>query len=214
MQINPAPLHMAQAIIMGLSAAMSVAILGTAAHTLDVFNKQQSSNPWWLPLWPQHFDVNGAKALVGSAVTTLVLCSAFLVVALVPYFNLANKHTLRALLALGTTLPSTLVTLVTVIYAHILNHNAPELDSIQTWTCKYKNSQPIEEDISLPKGMGNGNFGSLCRESKFALYGTLVVFLLLSASMGLAIVTWLADKWAARKTRKEMDANGNAISMS
>jgi hypothetical protein len=84
MKVNPAPLHTAQLAIIGLSAAMSVAILGTAAHTLDVFNKQQSSNPWWLPLWPQHFDTHGTKALVGSSTTTFILCAVLLVLTFLP----------------------------------------------------------------------------------------------------------------------------------
>ena len=41
MKVNPAPLHLAQTVITGLVVAMSLAILGTAAHTLDIFNKQQ-----------------------------------------------------------------------------------------------------------------------------------------------------------------------------
>ncbi|KAF2735640.1 hypothetical protein EJ04DRAFT_190243 [Polyplosphaeria fusca] len=208
MKINPAPLHIAQLAIFGLSAAMSIAILGTAAHTLDVFNKQQSSNPWWLPLWPQHFDVQGTKALIGSSTTTFVLCIAFIVLTVIPQLNLAAKPTLRALLSLCLALPSALLTLVTVIYTHILNNDSPDLDTIQTWTCKYKNAQPLDQDMALPTNMGNGNFGSLCKESKFALYGTLVVFLMLSANMGLSVVTWLADKWSARQTRKEAEMAG------
>jgi hypothetical protein len=206
MKINPAPLHMAQAIIIGLVCALSIATLGTSAHTLDVFNKQQSSNPWWLPLWPDHFDVHGTKALVGASTTTFVLSAVFLVMALVPHFKLTQKYTTRALLALATTLPSALVTLVTVIYVHILNHDSPEMDTIQTWTCKYKNDQPVEQQtVELPSGMGNGAFKSLCSESKFAVYGMLVVFLLLGLSMALTVVTWLADKWSARSSNKEVE---------
>jgi hypothetical protein len=78
-------------------------------------------------------------------------------------FNLTP--TMRALLGLGTTLPSCLVTLITVIYSHILNSNSPEVDTIQTWTCRYKNSQPLEQDITLPSNMGNEDFSSLCTES-------------------------------------------------
>lgn len=205
--INPATLHKAQAAIAGLSAALSVAILGTSAHTLHIYNTQQSTNPWWLYLWPQHFDVSGTKALVASATTSLVLCIVFLVLGVVPKFSISNRHTLRALVSLGTAVPSALLALVTVIYAHIINNNAPELDTIQTWTCRYRNSQPvIKQSADLPSSMANSNFDSLCKESKFALYGTLVVFVLLSANMGLAVVTWLADKWAARKTRKELEA--------
>lgn len=121
-----------------------------------------------------------------------------------PQVNLANKHTLRALLAIGSAGPSSLLTLVTVIYVHVLNHRA-ELDTIQTWTCKYKNSAPMQQDMALASNMGNGNFGSLCHQSKFALYGTLVVFLLLGASMSLSVVGWMADKWSERQQRKELE---------
>ncbi|KAL1592338.1 hypothetical protein SLS60_011416 [Paraconiothyrium brasiliense] len=204
MKINPAPLHLAQTVITGLAVAFSVAILGTAAHTLDVFNKQQTSNPWWLPLWPQHFDVHGTNALIASATVTLALSGVFLVMSLIPQVNLANKHTLRALLALGSAGPSSLLTVVTVIYVHILNAKS-ELDTIQTWTCKYKNSAPMQQDMALASNMGNGNFTSLCHQSKFALYGTLVVFVLLCASMGLSVVGWMADKWSERQERKELE---------
>ncbi|KAF2874190.1 hypothetical protein BDV95DRAFT_325339 [Massariosphaeria phaeospora] len=204
MKINPAPLHLAQVAVTSLIVALSIAVLGTSAHTLDVFNKQQTSNPWWLPLWPQHFDVGGTKALVGTSTTVLIFSSVFLAVSLVPFFNIANKHTMRALLGLGTTLPTMLLTLVTVIYVHIQNKGSPELDTIQTWTCKYKNSQSLQQLDDLDV-MGNENFGSLCREGQFALYGTLTVFLLLSASMGLTIVTWMADKWVSRQARKEVE---------
>lgn len=84
MKINPAPLHVAQAILTALVLVFSIAILGTAAHTLDVYNKQQTSNPWWLPLWPGHFEIGGTKALVGSSAATIVLSMVFLVFALVP----------------------------------------------------------------------------------------------------------------------------------
>jgi len=209
MKINPAPLHLAQSIVLGLVCAMSVAIIGTAAHTLDVFNKQQSSNPWWLPLWPQHFDTHGTKALIGSATSVFVLSAVFLVFALIPSFNLASRPTFRALLALGTTLPAALVSLITIIYAHILNNDTPEMDTIQTWTCKYKNSQPlVQQNPTMLSGMGNSNFGALCKMSKFALWGTLAMFILVSASIGLTILTWLADKWAARKNRKELEISG------
>jgi len=205
MKINPAPLHNAQSVSFGIVAVLATAITGTASHTLDVFHKQQPSNPWWLPLWPQHFDTNGTKALIGSAVSVLVLSIVFLVFAVVPRFNLTNRPTFRAMLSLGTCLPGALVTLITIIYAHILNNDSPHMDTLQTWTCRYRKSRPLEQNMPMPSNMGNSKFNSLCRESKFALYGTLIVFLLLSLNLGLTIVTWLADKWAARQNRKEVE---------
>lgn len=205
MKINPAPLHNAQSVSFGIVVALTIAITGTASHTLDVFNKQQPLNPWWAPLWPQHFDTNGTKALIGSAVAVLVLSVVFLVVALVPRFNLANRPTFRAMLSLGTCLPGALVCLITIIYAHILNNDSPHMDTIQTWTCRHQGQRPLQQSMPMPNNMGNSKFQGLCRESKFSLYGTLIVFLLLSLNMGLSIVTWLADKWAARQNRKEME---------
>lgn len=92
MKINPAPFHLAQAVITGLVVVLSIAILGTSAWTLDVFNKQHLSNPWWVPMWPQHFDVQGTKALVASAVVTLVLCGAFLIASFVPQVSVAFTY--------------------------------------------------------------------------------------------------------------------------
>lgn len=56
--------------------------------------------------------------------------------------------------------------------------------------------------MGVPSNMGNSNFGALCRESRFALWGTLTVFLLLGLSFGVTCVTWGVDKWVARKERK------------
>ena len=122
---------------------------------------------------------------------------------------LRQKYTLRALLSLATLLPTLLLTLITTIWAHMLDNNAPEVDTIQTWTCKMQNSQPLAQDlpgdIAMPAGMGNGDFKTLCGASKFALIGTLIVFLLVGASMAVTVITWMADKWAARQQRKEVE---------
>jgi hypothetical protein len=165
MKINPAPFHLAQSVLIGLCTVLSIAVLGTSAHTLSVFHKNQSSNPWWLPLWPQHFDIHGTEALVGSSTSTVVLLTVYLVATLVPKFNLINKPTLRGLLGLGTTIPPAIVALITVIYCHMLNDDTPELDTIQTWTCKYKDSLPLQQDLVMPSNMGNSNFEKICTES-------------------------------------------------
>jgi hypothetical protein len=102
---------------------------------------------------------------------------------------------------------------MTVVWAHILNRNAPELDTIQTWTCRYMNSADAPS-TGIPGKLSNDSFKSMCQESKFALYGTLVVFLLLGVSMVVTMVTWLADKWAARQARKAYGEGAETISMS
>tara|TARA_R110002003_G_scaffold130_3_gene12170 strand:+ start:14053 stop:14742 length:690 start_codon:yes stop_codon:yes gene_type:complete len=220
MKINPAPFHLAQTVITGLVVALSIAILGTSAHTLNVYHKQRTTNPWWMMMWPQHFQTHGTKALIASAVVTMVLSALFLVMSVVPkvcpilfererrhltseQFALRQKYTLRALISVGTILPSFLLSLIAIVWAHILNRNTPEQDTIQTWSCRYQNQKPQAQDAALPSYLSNKDFKGICRESRFALYGTLVVFLLLGISMVVTMVTWLADKWTARQSRKE-----------
>ncbi|KAL1594036.1 hypothetical protein SLS59_009067 [Nothophoma quercina] len=212
MKINPAPLHLAQTVLTALVIVFSIAILGTSAHTLDVFNKQQISNPWWLPMWPQHFDVHGTKALIASSVIALVFSSAFLIATVLPSLQLKQKHTLRAALSLATILPSLLLTLISTVWSHILNRQTPDIDTIQTWACKYQHSSPLRQDLSLPSNMGNSNFGSICRESRFALYGTLITFLFLGFSMVLSFLCWGADKYAARQARKNGGVEEGSVS--
>jgi hypothetical protein len=56
------------AIFAALSLSMAVAIDGTAIDTYRIFLRQRSvNNPWWLPLWPQHFDTTGTKVLIGAS---------------------------------------------------------------------------------------------------------------------------------------------------
>ena len=126
--------------------------------------------------------------------------------------QLKQKHTLRAVLSLATILPSLLLTLITTIWAHILNRQTPDIDTIQTWTCKYQHSSPLKQDLSLSSNMGNSNFGSICRESRFALYGTLITFLLLGFSMVLSFLCWGADKYAARQARKNGSSEEGSVS--
>lgn len=67
-----------------LSFAFAVTILGTAAHTMSVYNIQSGVNPWWIPLWAEHFDVRGTRSLIGSAAVVLILNLFFCVVNFVP----------------------------------------------------------------------------------------------------------------------------------
>lgn len=126
--------------------------------------------------------------------------------------QLKQKHTLRAALSLATILPGLLLTLISTIWSYILNRQTPDIDTIQTWSCKYQHSSPLRQDLSLPSNMGNSNFGAICRESKFALYGTLITFLLLGFSMVLSFLCWGADKYAARQARKNGGTDEGSVS--
>lgn len=72
-----------------LSICLSVAIIGCAGRTLNLFNTQQSTNAWLLPLWPQHFDTRGLQALIGISASVLVLDALLVVAVLIPAVSIS-----------------------------------------------------------------------------------------------------------------------------
>jgi hypothetical protein len=158
----------------GLTIVLAICIMSTAAHTLSVYNSQHATNPWWLPAWSDHFDVHGTMGLIGAAVGTIILNGANLVLSFLPSLNLANRPTMRALFTLAANVPSALVTLSTVILAHVLNHMSPDYDTIQTWTCRFDQTPPMGPDHQMQANLSNNNFSQLCQESVSQCFTRLV----------------------------------------
>jgi len=68
-----------------LSTLTAGAILGTAAHAFSAYHTGRSANnPWWLPLWPQHFYTANAKAVIGASAGIVLLNVAYITLLLVP----------------------------------------------------------------------------------------------------------------------------------
>lgn len=49
-----------------LSTALAIAILACAARALNIFNLDQTEDPWLLPIWRDHFDTRDIQAFVGA----------------------------------------------------------------------------------------------------------------------------------------------------
>ena len=74
-----------QLLLATLSTLTAGAILGTAAHAFSVYaTGRAANNPWWLPLWPQHFDTASAEAVIGASAGIVLLNVAYIVLSLVP----------------------------------------------------------------------------------------------------------------------------------
>ncbi|KAF2843825.1 hypothetical protein M501DRAFT_1006262 [Patellaria atrata CBS 101060] len=206
--MQPSTIRNVQIASSAIIIAFSLAIIGTAGHSLDIYNKQRFTNPWWMPLWPSHFETRGTNTIIGSGAALFFLNLIHIVVTFIPKLNLLNHPTHRALLTFAICLPACLISLSTVVYAHILNGNSPNLDTIQTWTCRFKNAKQADE-FNISASESNNTFATLCSESKFALYGTLIVFLIQGLMLFVAIVGWVVEKWAQRKNNKEWKDTGS-----
>lgn len=78
---------MIQLILHGLILALAISILGVSAHLLQNHNSHAGTNPWYLPLWPQHFDMRGIKATIGSTTVMTFFGLVVLVMAFLPRVN-------------------------------------------------------------------------------------------------------------------------------
>lgn len=64
---------------------LAAAIVGTAIHSYHTFRVQRgANNPWWLPLWPQHFDTTGTKTLIGAGSGIILLNLVYIIVSVIP----------------------------------------------------------------------------------------------------------------------------------
>ena len=170
----------AQLVLSILSFMTACAVLGTSAHSFSVYVKGRSANnPWWLPLWPQHFYTRNTQALIGSAAGVVLLNLVFLVLSLLPkvrdsilFFclltkpvkvNLSSKPLVAAITTVGFALPAFFLALFSIIFNSVLNKRTTNSDTIQSWTCRFDKSMPIQ-DISIPETFSNGQFSMICLE--------------------------------------------------
>ncbi|KAK1813632.1 hypothetical protein LTR12_011977 [Friedmanniomyces endolithicus] len=189
-----------------LSIGLNLAIIGCAAHTLSIFNSEQSSNVWLLPLWPNHFDTRELHALLGTAAAIAVLNAVLILPLFVRALPAPN------FIALASALLGTVCSLIAVVFPALLNTHAPRRDTLQTWTCRWSSTAFDSGDGRA--GSGPTGFGTLCHETvryvpfssscssvgdvvhgltkvaqRFALYTTIPVFLLQLLLLGIAVYT-------------------------
>ncbi|KAG8630814.1 hypothetical protein KVT40_002433 [Elsinoe batatas] len=161
-------------IFASLSICLSLAVLGCAGHILHTYNTQRNGNPWWLPLWPQHFDDRGLKALIGGA-TSVVVLDAVCVAALF------REHKLQKDAVFLSSLLAAVAAGVAVIYPAVLNRQSPARDTMQSWTCAYSFTTE-----SVSAGVPP-NFPALCVQNKLAFYATVPILALQLTVLGVGM---------------------------
>lgn len=160
-----------------LSITLNLAILGTSSRTLHIYQTSQTSNVYFLPIWNSHFDMRGLQTLVGTSVGIVVLNGIFAVVGgvcgngngggrgMVCLFLLHQsqskvltqlQHVPTNTILLASSLSSTLLSIIALALQATLNHQSPQRDTLQTWTCMWKNVQ----GEGVPQ-----SFDTLCHET-------------------------------------------------
>ncbi|KAI1344299.1 hypothetical protein F5Y15DRAFT_366108 [Xylariaceae sp. FL0016] len=145
-----------------LALLCGLTVLGTSGDTLAVYNDTHVSTNFNLPLWPDHFDLRPSIALVvGSAIVTLANIMSLLYSKIKVLRNQALVHTSLTFLApfIGF-----VAVMISMILFYAVNASTTD-DTLQSWTCQWEFT-----DMSTKP-----HFGTLCKESKTALYLSVVL---------------------------------------
>lgn len=178
-------LHLPLLALLFLSLIISIATLACAATTLRLFDSQQGTNPWLLPIWRNHFDLRGLKLVVGTSAAVALFDAVGVVVLVVlaaqVSLRLFRKNSTTAgipvlktdsssqllpvssstalLVSAVTSLLSACLALPAATLPLVLNARAPGRDTMQSWTCGW-----VSQGLNTHDGMP-GDFGRVCGES-------------------------------------------------
>ncbi|KAM0819253.1 hypothetical protein AB5N19_05068 [Seiridium cardinale] len=171
-----------------LALLSGITILGTSGHALNVYNTTSVSTSFLLPLWPDEFDARPTVALVvGSAIVVLsnILSLGFsktravshnpkqlskcdyrgdVQVLIFGVVQLRSRTSIHTPLTFIAPFVGFVASMIAMIFFYAVN-TSNTVDTLQSWSCQWESVQMSVQPY----------FGTLCRESKTALY--LSVFL-------------------------------------
>ena len=97
-------------------------------------------------------------------------------------FDLKSHPTVSALNTATVTFLTSAIAVMAMVFAHVLNHQSPASDTIQTWTCRWHNSKSLDGSPKMDY-ITNRNFGSLCAQSVSCTSPTLSTFFFVTKAL-------------------------------
>ncbi|KXJ97726.1 hypothetical protein Micbo1qcDRAFT_230306 [Microdochium bolleyi] len=156
-------------------------VLGTSASTASVFNSTNLSSDFDLPLWPEDFDMRPTNALIAGGV--LVVLSNLVALVFAHIRMLRDKRTVHCLVDVAAPTIGFVSIFVAIVLFYAVNASTTT-DTIQSWSCQWDfttmNVKPY--------------FSSVCKESKTALYLSIILIPVELAAVALATRRLLLHK--------------------
>jgi len=146
----------------GLALLCGLTILGTSADTLAVYNATHLAEEFSLPLWPAGFDLRPTTALVISSVIVVLANIISLVFSKVQ--ALRNRSTLHTPVTFVAPTVGFIAAMIAMIFFYAVNASST-IDTIQSWSCEYSYATMTQKP----------HFGTICKESKTALYLSVIL---------------------------------------
>jgi hypothetical protein len=184
-----------------LALLCGLTVLGTSGDALAAYNTTSLPSDYFLPLWPDEFDLRPTLALVAGSIVVVVLNILSLVFSKTPMVSLrmflfhatkTNTHgdeQLRGRTVIHTPLRFAAPflgfsgALIAMIFFYAINMSTT-VDTLQSWTCHW-------ESVGMTV---KPHFGTLCRESKTALYLSVILVPLEAIILSLASYQFILER--------------------
>lgn len=164
--------------------------MSTSADVISEYNKTHLPGEFLLPLWGKQ-DIRGEVAvLVGGAVVVVFSGFGFMVEKLYALRYLTGLHKVLSFLA---PIAGLITSIVAVALQYHINTSSTS-STLQSWSCQW-------QSVSMSS---SPNFGVLCKETRVALYLTVLlvpleVVVLVLAGAGLVVGKKVGGTGFARK---------------
>jgi len=179
--------------LLTLALLAGVTILGTSADTLAVYNKTHIGENFFLPLsgvWPSEFDLRPTIALVTCGSIISIASAASLISSKIS--SIRYNPVIHSSSSFVASTICLFAGLIGMSFFYGVNRSNTVF-SLQAWTCQWS-------DVSMTS---SPHWGTLCKESKVALYLTVMIVplevLILASS---AYVSSLERKQLIMRERK------------
>jgi hypothetical protein len=179
-----------------LALLMSITILGVSGNTLAVYDHTRLpgdfNSLFSLALWPAEFNIRPTVALVVGSSIIMVTNIAALCFSKVP--SLRSKTTTHTSTTFIAPLIGLTAALISIIFFYAVNAS-DEVDTFLSWTCRW-------QDVPMTQ---QPNWGTLCHQSRTALYMAILLIPVEAAALGLAGFQLKTEKYAdqySNATRK------------
>jgi len=164
-----------------LSLLIGITILTTSADTLYMFNTTHLGPNFFLPLWPSDFDIRPTIALVVCGSIVLLASTISLIASKTPAIR--NKPLAHQSVAFIAPIINLIAGLIGISFFYGVNASDTTY-SLHSWTCQWSS---VSMDVKP-------HWGTLCSESKVALYLMIVVIPVQLLVLGTAAFSTLSQK--------------------
>ncbi|KAI1326070.1 hypothetical protein F5Y16DRAFT_422317 [Xylariaceae sp. FL0255] len=159
-------------------------VLGNSANTLRVYNATHLPSEYYLPLWPNEFDRRPTVALVaGSA---FVVFANIISVLFSRVKMLQNRTLIHNAVTLVAPFIGFVAALVGLTFFYTVNASST-VDTVQSWSCRWNYTNMTMQP----------HFGSLCSQSKAALYLSVILVPVELIALSVAVIEMAFERKAA-----------------